>query len=131
MIAAKQRHHLRFLATTSTLILGLAAAPAYAQSSDQVDQDDADIEEVIITGSRIARSSELTAPSPVQVIGGDQLRQNGRLDIGETLRDIPALQGSDRAVFLLLKLTRLSTLVARAVWASAFWICAIWAFREL
>ena len=60
-------------------------------------QDNADVEEVIVTGSRIAVDSALTAPSPVQSLTIDQFKNSGDIDIATGLRNIPALQGSDPA----------------------------------
>lgn len=64
---------------------------AYAQDSNE------DVDEVIVTGSRIATDSTLTAPSPVQTVTIDDFRNSGDIEIATSLRNIPALQGSDPA----------------------------------
>ena len=69
----------------------LVAAGAVAQ--------EAGIEEVVVTGSRIARDSATAAASPVAVLGGDTIRTAGQLDIGELLRESPALNNSLPANF--------------------------------
>jgi outer membrane receptor protein involved in Fe transport len=45
-------------------------------------------ETIIVTGSRIPRK-DLTTPAPVTVISGDQIRQSGRITLGEYLQNIP------------------------------------------
>ena len=55
---------------------------------------EAGIEEVVVTGSRIARDSATAAASPVAVLGGDTIRTAGQLDLGELLRESPALNNS-------------------------------------
>lgn len=58
-----------------------------------------EIDEVVVTGSRIARSNATEAASPVAVIGGDTLRTSGQADIGELLRESPQLNNSLPANF--------------------------------
>ena len=60
---------------------------------------EAGIEEVVVTGSRIARDSATAAASPVAVLGGDTIRTAGQLDLGELLRESPALNNSLPANF--------------------------------
>ncbi len=58
-----------------------------------------EIEEVVVTGSRIARDSATAAASPVAVLGGDTIRTAGQADLGELLRESPALNNSLPANF--------------------------------
>lgn len=87
-------------AGTSLFALGLSM-PAMAQQDDPVtvsdaDEDEAAVQErVIVTGSRIATDSALAAPSPVQTVDIDDFRNSGDIEIAASLRNIPALQGSD------------------------------------
>ncbi len=69
----------------------LLATEAMAQSQE--------IEEVVVTGSRISRNSATEAASPVAVIGGDNIRTSGQADLGELLRESPALNNSLPASF--------------------------------
>ena len=65
-----------------------------AFSVDVASQDEsADIEEVITTGSRIARP-EVATSAPVTVVSADDIKQSGLTDLGEVLRQISATQGS-------------------------------------
>jgi iron complex outermembrane recepter protein len=67
-------------------------------STETIAQSEA-IEEVVVTGSRIARNSSTEAASPVAVVGGDTLRTSGQADIGELLRESPQLNNSLPANF--------------------------------
>jgi outer membrane receptor protein involved in Fe transport len=51
------------------------------------------VEEVVVTGSRVARAG-FTAPTPVTVLGGDQLAASSPTTLGESLKQIPALNNS-------------------------------------
>ena len=91
-----------FLTAGASLIALALAAPAIAQDAEpetiNESSDDTAVQEtVIITGSRIATDSALTAASPVQTVTIDQFRNSGDIEIATSLRNIPALQGSDPA----------------------------------
>lgn len=74
------------------LVCALAAAPAMAQQpATQSAADDDQVEEIVITGSRIARDPNAISPVPVQVISGDDIKTSGKLDAADVLREVPAL----------------------------------------
>ncbi len=50
--------------------------------------------EIVVTGTRIARDPNATAPSPIVTVTAADLRSTGQIDIAETLREIPALISS-------------------------------------
>ena len=50
-----------------------------------------EIEEVIVTGSRIARDSNLTGALPVQSITADDIRSSGEFSLSDVVNDVPAL----------------------------------------
>ena len=81
-------------------VSGLALAVAMAQGA--VAQDN-DLEEVIITGTRLADRSASDSPVPVDVITGTEMRSNGSTDLQDMLRtqvpsfDINAQPISDAA----------------------------------
>ncbi|MSR11133.1 MAG: TonB-dependent receptor [Gammaproteobacteria bacterium] len=60
-------------------------------------QDDADIEEVLVTGSYI-RGAALNAPSPVQVIDRASIEAQGASAIWDVIRNLEVNQGSDTSV---------------------------------
>ncbi|MCE9680304.1 TonB-dependent receptor [Shewanella sp. AS1] len=53
-------------------------------------QEEAKIEKIEVTGSRIYREGAI-APSPVTVISGEELTNSGATNIGEALNELPAL----------------------------------------
>ena len=63
----------------------LSIAPAWAQSQDVDDVDEAMIEEVVVTGSRIRRD-EFTSAAPLQTYNIDAARQIGISSIGDLLQ---------------------------------------------
>ncbi|MGA0935486.1 MAG: TonB-dependent receptor domain-containing protein [Pseudohongiellaceae bacterium] len=77
-------------------ISSAVCATAFLGSAGAVAQD---IEEIVVTGSRISRNSAVDAASPVAVIGGDNIRTSGQSDLGELLRESPALNNSLPANF--------------------------------
>ncbi len=62
-----------------------------------VAQDAPELDEIIVTGSRIATDSSITAPSPVQTLTLEDFARSGDIEIASSLRNVPALQGSDPA----------------------------------
>ncbi|MEO1729818.1 MAG: TonB-dependent receptor [Pseudomonadota bacterium] len=78
--------------------IALMTVPAHAQDSITTEDEPAEEEErIVVTGSRIAVDSTTSLESPVQVITAEQFKQAGEIDITQTLRELPALQGSDPA----------------------------------
>jgi outer membrane receptor protein involved in Fe transport len=70
----------------STMICGaalaaFAAAPAYAQ-------EDAELEEVVVTGSRIVRQ-DLVSTSPVATVGEEELQQSGVVNTETLISTLP------------------------------------------
>jgi outer membrane receptor protein involved in Fe transport len=58
--------------------------PAYAQ----------DPEEVVVTGSRIARAANLTAPTQVTTIDSQVIEQSGLINVADVLRTVPSFGAS-------------------------------------
>ncbi len=61
----------------------------------QVAAQDQLIEEVIVTGSRIARDANLTGALPVQSINAEAIRRSGEFSLSDVVNDIPALLMSE------------------------------------
>ncbi len=99
----KQKLSRTFLlaAGSSLIALGFAATANAQEAELETIREDADADAVqdtiVVTGSRIATDSALTAASPVQSVTIDQFRNSGDIEIATSLRNIPALQGSDPA----------------------------------
>ena len=76
-------HSQVFLVATASAI-ALSANPAMAQ---------ADGDEIIVTGSRIAKS-EFTSADPIQVIDPETAKLQGQVQLADVLQSTPAAQGS-------------------------------------
>ncbi len=78
------------------LVAGLV--PASAQAQDSVAEDSSEASEpaqqIVVTGSRIARDPNATAPLPISTIDATDLRNFGSTDATAALRQIPALISS-------------------------------------
>lgn len=80
----------RALYTTMTIpAVALVAPNVMAQEEEQ------SLEEIVVTGSRIARDPNVGANVPVQSVSGEDIRMSGELDLGEVLNDMPSLLGSN------------------------------------
>ncbi len=75
-------------------LIGLLTPPAWAQQTDS--QPGAE-EEIVVTGSRIARDPNLGSPVPVVSVSGDDILLSGASDATELLNEIPALLNSTAA----------------------------------
>ena len=84
-------------AVRRALVLSAAAAgmgganAALAQEAGAQPDDDSSVEEVTITGSRLLRSRDLAASSPVQSIELDELQLSGNVTLEDTLNQFPQL----------------------------------------
>lgn len=85
---------LRVLASASAIAIVLGSA-AHAQTVPAETTTSADPEDtIIVTGTRLQRDPNSTAPLPVSSVSAEQLRQAGNTDVSATLRQIPALISS-------------------------------------
>ena len=89
----------QFMSTTAiSTAVALAAMlnPAFAQSAPKAAQtaaDKAEVEEVVVTGTRIVREG-YEAPTPLSVLGADAIAQNAGPSLMSVLQTMPALSGS-------------------------------------
>lgn len=76
------------------VIAGLAvtAAPAFAQDPPE-EEDAADLGRVEITGSRLSRV-DVEGARPVNILTRDDIERIGLSDVGQVLRQLPAVTGS-------------------------------------
>jgi outer membrane receptor protein involved in Fe transport len=70
------------------LVLSVAPAPVYAQEG--ADEDEEVLEEIVTTGSRIRRD-DFSSSSPLTVVGGLSILEQGVSNLGEALRDQPSI----------------------------------------
>jgi len=90
------RHALNVSAGASALALSLAPN-AFAQDTD-ADEDKQElprleIEETVVTGSRIKRA-DIDSASPVSILDRDEILAAGVPDVGEMLQRMPSMSGS-------------------------------------
>jgi iron complex outermembrane receptor protein len=71
---------------------GLLLIGAQAQAQDADDEEDRDIEEVVVTGSRIARDTFSTT-TPIQVLNTEDAQRIGILNISELLQKATVASG--------------------------------------
>lgn len=79
------RHHINGGA------VALLAATTLPLSSFVVAQSDDLIEEVVVTGSRIARDANLTGTNPIQSVSAEDIRTSGEFSLTDVVNDIPSL----------------------------------------
>ena len=86
----KLAHAVKLAVSVNVGLLATTAAPAFAE--DDVNQ----MEEVVVTGSRIPRG-DLSGPSPVSIYDRSNIEQSGATSIGQMLREIPAVAGQGQS----------------------------------
>ena len=69
------------------ILLAAAMVPFYQQAFAQQDT----IEEVVVTGSRIARDPNLTGALPVQSLTAEDIQSSGEFALSDVVNDVPAL----------------------------------------
>lgn len=76
------------LATAPIAVAAMALAPsAFAQEAD--DGTDAGTTELVVTGSRIARTDEAASPVPLAVVGSADIALDGAPNISDILNEMP------------------------------------------
>ena len=80
------------LGSTALLAVGLGATTASAQNEAATEE----IEEVIVTGSRI-KNANISSPSPVTVVGGAEVNTRGVVRIEDLLHTLPQTVASQGA----------------------------------
>ena len=82
--------HRTFLLLSSALSAVMIAGAAQAQDAAAVASEGSNVEEVVVTGSRIQRSG-FTTPTPVTVIGQATFEQLNVPNTGNILNQLPVL----------------------------------------
>lgn len=52
------------------------------------------LEEIVVTGSRIARDANLSGALPVQTVGSERIQMSGEFSLADVINDVPALLSS-------------------------------------
>ncbi len=77
------------VAVSAALLAAIAAAPAHAQDQPATaDQGANQVQEVVVTGSRIA-APNATSTSPIQVVTSRDIELSGKTDVSELLYQLP------------------------------------------
>ena len=74
-------------------VLAMTSAPAFAQTTSSQDEDATQVEEIVVTGSRIRRDPT-NAPTPLIQVQRQQLLETGLPTVIDYLATIPALSNS-------------------------------------
>jgi len=85
-------HKRRILTSVSVVALVLSSNASFTQHANAAPQEAA-LEEVVVTGSRIVRDG-YEAPTPLTVIGADVLESKANANLLDSLTSIPAVAGS-------------------------------------
>ncbi|MGL6044326.1 MAG: hypothetical protein ACRC1J_10410, partial [Sandaracinobacteroides sp.] len=75
-----------------------APAPSLAQEApapQTAEAEATDVETIVVTGSRLARDPNAVAPVPISTLSAADFRAAGNTDTTATLRQLPALLGSN------------------------------------
>ena len=78
-------------AVRRAVLLGLAATAANAQEQSETPAGSR-VEEIVVTGSRLLRSRDFQAVSPVQTIDLEQIQSSGNITLEDTLNKFPQLK---------------------------------------
>lgn len=78
----------RLLGSTAVVSALLLASPSFAQET-QANEGVASVEEIVVTGTRIARPNQ-DSPTQVQVVSAQAIANTGEVNLGEILRTLPA-----------------------------------------
>ncbi|HKU15722.1 MAG TPA: TonB-dependent receptor [Steroidobacteraceae bacterium] len=78
-------------AVRRALLLGLAAGAVHAQEQAPA-APGAKVEEIVVTGSRLLRTRDFQAVSPVQTIDLEQIQASGNITLEDTLNKFPQLK---------------------------------------
>lgn len=82
----------KYLLSTATIALFATGAGITATAAqDNQANDDDDFEEVVVTGSRIARDSNLAGSAPVSSVSAEDIQLSGQLNVADILRNVPSL----------------------------------------
>ena len=79
---------------TSDRILLAQAGPGSAQQAPPVPADSPSLQEIIVTGSRIAAPNEVST-SPIQVISAKSIQVSGKTDITDIISQLPQILTND------------------------------------
>lgn len=74
--------------SAATVLASLVLAPAVA-AQDQDSDDSAELEEVLVTGSRLSTNQNLVSPAPILTIGSEEIDVRGTIRIEDLVNILP------------------------------------------
>ncbi|MGE3334649.1 MAG: TonB-dependent receptor plug domain-containing protein [Rhodospirillaceae bacterium] len=83
----------RTLATTSAIAIIISSAAVQSAAAQQAAPAPASIDEIVVTGSRVVRDG-YEAPTPVSVLGADQLNAMANTNIADAVRQLPVFSNA-------------------------------------
>lgn len=91
------RSALKFSTALFTFGAALSALPAHAQEAGQaVDVGEAiEVEELVVTGTFLRRKSQAGSPTPITVVGQEDLLDIGAADIADLINTLPINNGAE------------------------------------
>jgi outer membrane receptor for ferrienterochelin and colicin len=86
------------LLCSAALVMTGGASSAWAQTEAPAGDEAraAEVEEIIVTGSRIRRDT-FNSPVPIAVVGAEDIRSSGNVILGDVLMDVPSVAASSNA----------------------------------
>lgn len=81
-----------FKISLTLLLLGVVSFFSVSLGAQATDNDDENIEEMVVTGSRIVRI-DLEGTSPVQIFEEEDIQRSGVTSLGQLLREMPSVAG--------------------------------------
>ena len=81
------RQHIKNILSPPIVAISVLTVPAVHAQTDA----DEVLEDIIVTGSRISRDSNLSGSAPVQSVSGEDIQLSGEIDIADVINDIPSL----------------------------------------
>ena len=87
-------HRLRHAARRPACMCTLAAIFSAAAWAQAVPEPAADLPAVVVTGTRIQRGDDQPAPQSITTVAPDELLNQGDINLGEALNELPALRAT-------------------------------------
>ncbi|MCK0071153.1 TonB-dependent receptor domain-containing protein [Kordiimonas laminariae] len=84
----RKQSKLRLLGSAASLLAVMATGTGIAQAQDADDTDELEVEEVVVTGSLIRRSS-YSAPEPIVILGKQDLNDRAFVNVADLLNESP------------------------------------------
>src|SRR5215469_11205100 len=81
-------HHVRGF-VFGVLTLSMATTAAYSQDQPSTTEGKSTVQEVVVTGSRIARQNLFDTPTPVTTVSAQDMRLSGSVDVQRILSETP------------------------------------------